>query len=160
MELKDMKADFHHPLALQQDYREKLDRIVRNIQKGQRILQAVQREGITRNQYYQWRKYQQEELDAGLTDTPVINFFREIDEADGHLETDMAQIVIDDAKKGNMKSVYFMLNNRFHWDKKKHEVELSTQEDKTIEFKITEMVDKEEINGTRSGDDINTEEMD
>lgn len=104
--------------------------------------------GVNVGTYRKWCKWYHEELEEGLTDTPIINMFDKIYQAERESEAVILGVEVDHARNGNLKATQHLLNTRYGYGKKKSEVEFNVKEDTPIKFEIVDMkpLDNDDVN--------------
>lgn len=133
----------HYPYYFRHERVEDIaERICKYIRQGNRVTVAFQRAGFVKFRYYEWKRFYEEELEAGLTDTPIIRLFHAIESAEAEVEDGIVGVVRSSALDGNMKSAFYLLDNRFNW-KKQGDVTVEA-DDKVVNINILPMKDEHE----------------
>ena len=130
----------HNPNLLRYRTGEELiEKICEDARRCLPIESCFVKNGVKLNTYRQWRRWYREEVEEGLEDTPIINLFSRVYQAERESEAVILDIEVDHALNGSLKATQHLLDNRFGYGKKKSEVELNVKEDTPIKFEIVDM---------------------
>lgn len=130
----------HYPIFLQKDYKKKLDTACELVKKGLPPKNALRSLGVHEQTWYRWLQWVDEDVKAGITRSPLINFISRLAEIDEETHADLVGEALSKAKTGDTQMLMFLLKTRYGYkDSKKREVELSTKEDAPVVFNIVDM---------------------
>lgn len=130
----------HYPYILRSEGVDNIaEGVCKYIREGNLPSISFQCAGLIKFRYYEWKRFYEEELEAGLSDTPLIRLFREIEMAEAETEAGIVGVVRTEAMNGNMKPAFYLLDNRFGW-RKNRDVEV-TAGDKVVNINIVPMED-------------------
>lgn len=130
----------HNPLLLKGKEGELLiEKICDDARRCLPIESCFVKNGIKLDTYRRWLRWYREEVEEELDDTPIINLFAKVYQAERESESTILGIEVDHALNGSLKATQHLLDNRFGYGKKKSEVELNVKEDTPIKFEIVDM---------------------
>lgn len=120
------------------------EQICKKVYKCTPLLTAFRSCGLLRDTYYKWKNHYEEEkaLYEGTDKTTwMIDFFDPIIEASCNNESVLAEVVFDKAvNDGDLDAVKYALDKLHKWKETK-QVEVATEEDKSISININPMED-------------------
>lgn len=143
-------VDYHYPYALRTDYKEKLDNAIRYIQEdGMKMEDAVALAyGIYPKRWYYWVQDALDDIDKGMTNTPLVNVVLKLHQADAESSRRLSRRARDlalDDEEPSVEMLKFLLERRHGYKKQtQQEVEVSTPEDFSFNINITESQKKDE----------------
>jgi len=143
-------VEYHYPRAMRTDYKEKLDNAIKYIEEdGMKVEDAVALAyGIYPKRWYYWVKEALEDIDNGITSSPLIHAVLKITQADSNSQRSIARRAREmalDKENPSPEMVKFLLERRYGYKKQtSQEVEVSTPEDFSFNINITDSSKKEE----------------
>ena len=111
------------------------------ISRGVRIDKAFEACGIRATTYSNWRATYNKEIDAGLTDTPLIRLFNEVYTADAELDVALHDLAMERVMDGDEKMLHFLMKHRLGYNTQRTELELSNKGDTPFTVNIVGMTD-------------------
>lgn len=130
----------HYPDILKKRYKETKDKLIAAVERGLPPKNAFISVGLSKYQYYDWCNYAKEDIEAGFTDTPLINLMIEVAQANEKVHERLIDKGLELADDGDASMIQFLLKTRFGYDtKKKTEVELSGNKKAPVTFQIVDM---------------------
>lgn len=134
----------HYPITLRRNgFDEFQSKVCGLIEGGERVVSAFNQAGLSRYQYYQWRRWYKEELDEGLTDTPLIRLFTSVEASEAFAEKTLVDKVISLAEDGDFDALKFVLERRFGWTKEtRSSVQVDNHQSGNVVLNLVPMVDK------------------
>lgn len=137
-------VDYHYPYALRTDYKEKLDNAIRYIQEdGMKMEDAVALAyGIYPKRWYYWVQDALDDIDKGMTNTPLVNVVLKLHQADAESSRRLSRRARDlalDDEEPSIEMLKFLLERRHGYKKQtQQEVEVSTPDDFSFNINITD----------------------
>lgn len=134
----------HYPNTLKnKGFEEFSTTVCELIKGGERVVSAFNQAGLSQYQYYQWRRWYREELDEGLTDTPLIRLFTMVEASEAFAEKTLVDKIISIAEDGDLDALKFVLERRYGWTKEtKSNVRVENQQSGKVVLNLVPMVDK------------------
>ena len=149
-----LPADYrpaHEPYLIETKWqREKLEKeIIGAIEDGLPVRDAFQLAGVNLYTYYRWRKWYQEDIEAGFKGTELIQLMENVAKADKNLFRQLSKSMMKSAEEGNVRMQMYLADNRFGYaNRRKNKLELgsSNKDDGKPVINIVNMtsVDEEE----------------
>lgn len=125
------------------DLDSKLTQIKNRIDDGLEVWESVcEVIGIHKRQFYRWREYVEEDLEAGFTeeDSELIRFMMEVSKYDLASKRVFTSTAKQMALDGDADMLKFILERRYGMKKSsKNEVEVTGDEKKPVSFTIVDM---------------------
>ena len=133
-------GDPHYPYILQKRYKETKDKVTAAVERGLPPNKAFVSVGLTEHRYRNWYNWAIEDIEAGFTDTPLVNFMTAVAQANEKVHERLIDKGLELADEGDASMIQFLLKTRFGYDtKKKTEVELSGNKKAPVTFQIVDM---------------------
>lgn len=140
---------YHHPTALDHNYKKKTKKAVEYIKEdGMKVREAAMLVfGISYSTFSRWKKEALEDLTNGYTGTQLQYVIRELYKADvdsGRKLTRKARELALDDEEPNVEMLKFLLERRHGYRKQsKKDVEVSTADDFNFNINIVDSKKKE-----------------
>lgn len=133
-------GDPHYPYILQKRYKETKEKVIAAVTRGLPPNKAFVSVGLTEHRYRNWYNWAIEDIEAGFTDTPLVNFMVAVAQANEKVHERLIDKGLELADEGDASMIQFLLKTRFGYDtKKKTEVELSGNKKAPVTFQIVDM---------------------
>lgn len=133
----------HYPITLKKGgFEEFSSTVCELIKGGERVVSAFNQAGLSQYQYYQWRRWYREELDDGLTDTPLIRLFSMVEASEAFAEKTLVDKIISIAEDGDLDALKFVLERRYGWTKEtKSNVQVESNQTGNLVLNLVPMID-------------------
>ena len=172
----ELPADFRSPhlpykLETTKQYEKLRKEIIGGIRDGLPVKDAFMAAGIPQWQYYDWRRWFEEDVVDGFTGTNLIKLFFEVMKEDKKLYRRLSRKMMEKVDEGDTRMMMYMADNRFgNANKRKNTLEVGSKNDGNVNINIVNMtsvdaleegeeVEEIEVNG-ECRDDTDPTEMD